>query len=58
VEQGSYTEMYEVLAGFPVRIATRRHIHLDRSSAEFELTQYDVHGHELVKATVEAAVAG
>lgn len=58
VDQGAYTEMYEVLAEFPVRIATRSHIHLDRSRAEFEVTQYDSHGHQLVKGTVEAAVAG
>jgi hypothetical protein len=58
VDQGSYTEIYEVLAGFPVRIATRSHIHLDRSSAEFEVTQYDAHGQEVVKATLQAAVAG
>jgi hypothetical protein len=58
VDQGTYTEMYEVLAGFPVRIATRRQIRLDRSSAEFTVTQYDVHGDELVRTTLEAAVAG
>jgi hypothetical protein len=58
VDQGSYTELYEVLAGLPVRVATRSHVHLNRSSAEFEITQYDAHGRELVKVTVEAAVAG
>lgn len=58
VDQGSYTEMYEVLARLPVRIATMRNVHLDRSSAEFEVKQYDVHGRELVSTTLEAAVAG
>jgi hypothetical protein len=58
VDQGSYTELYEVLAGFPVRVATKRHIQLDRSRAAFEITHYDAHGRELVRATVEAAVAG
>jgi hypothetical protein len=58
VDQGKYTEMYEVLAGLPVRVATRSGVELDRSRAAFEVTQYDAHGKELVRATVEAAVAG
>ncbi|HEY2984381.1 MAG TPA: hypothetical protein VGJ38_09535 [Jatrophihabitantaceae bacterium] len=58
VDQGAYTEMYEVLAGLPVRVATKSHIELGRSGAEFEITQYDAHGRELVRATVDAAVAG
>jgi hypothetical protein len=58
VDQGSFREIYEVLSGMPVRVATNRHVHLDRSSAEFELTQYDVHGRELLSTTMEAAVAG
>jgi hypothetical protein len=58
VDQGPYTEMYEVLAGLPVRVGTQKHIELDRSRATFEITQYDVEGRELVRATVEAGVAG
>jgi hypothetical protein len=58
VDQHSYTEMYEVLSDLPVRIATRHKVHLDRSSAEFDVTQYDVVGRELVSATIEAGVAG
>jgi hypothetical protein len=58
VDQGSYTELYEVLAGFPVRVSTKGNVELDRSRATFNITQYDAHGRELVRATVEAAVAG
>jgi hypothetical protein len=56
VDQGSWSEMYEAAAGLPVRVATRRNIH--GSQARFEITQYDTHGRELVKGTLEAAVAG
>jgi hypothetical protein len=56
VDQGSYHELYEALAGLPVRVATRRKIH--GSQATFDVTQYDVRGRELVKGALEAAVAG
>jgi hypothetical protein len=58
VDQGAYAEIYEVIAAMPVRIATARHIELARARATFDVTQYDVHGRALVKATVEASVAG
>jgi hypothetical protein len=58
VDQGSYTEMYEILARLPVRIASTGHIDNERSRATFAVTQYDVHGKELVKAEIDAAVAG
>lgn len=58
VDQGPYEEMYEVLAGLPVRIASTRNVHLEGSRAAFEITQYDVHGRELVRGRLEAAVAG
>jgi hypothetical protein len=56
IDQGPYAELYEVAAGLPVRVGTRSHIH--SSKADFDVTQYDVHGRELVKARLEAAVAG
>jgi hypothetical protein len=56
VDQGSYEEVYEVLAGLPARVATRRNIHGTR--AGFDVTQYDIHGNELVEGRIEAAVAG
>ena len=58
VDQGRYTEVYEVLAGLPVRIASTRGIQPGRARATFDVTQYDGHGRELVKGKLEAAVAG
>jgi hypothetical protein len=58
VDQGSYTEVYEVLAELPVRIASTRGIQLGRSRASFDVTQYDTDGKELLKGKLEAAVAG
>ena len=58
VDQGGYTELYEVLARLPVRVATERRIDTSRSSAVFEVTQYDTHGRELVRGDLEAFVAG
>jgi len=58
VDQGRYTEIYEVLAGLPVRIGSTRHVNALAARASFEVTQYDVHGRELVRGVLEAAVAG
>ena len=58
VDQGHYIEVYEVLAGLPVRVATSRGIELGRSRATFAVTQYDAAGKALVKGPLEAEVAG
>jgi hypothetical protein len=58
VDQGTYTEVYEVLAGLPVRIASARGIRPGQARATFDVTQYDGHGKELVKGKLEASVAG
>jgi hypothetical protein len=58
VDQGSYTEVYEVLSRLPVRIASARGIQLGRSRATFDVKQYDNHGKELISGKLEAAVAG
>ena len=58
VDQGDYTEIYEVLAGLPVRIASARGVLPGRARASFDVTQYDSHGKELVKGRLEAQVAG
>jgi hypothetical protein len=58
VRQDGYVELYEVVGGLPVRVETTRGIDLEDARAAFELTQYDAQGHELVQATLEAAVAG
>jgi hypothetical protein len=58
VEQAGYVEIYEVLGGLPVRIATSDGVAAHEARATFEVTQYDVGGRELVKGPLEAAVAG
>jgi hypothetical protein len=58
VQQHGYVEVYEVLAGLPVRIATTRGVDLPRSRATLEITQYDLVGRQLARSDMEAAVAG
>jgi hypothetical protein len=58
VDQGAYSELYEVLADLPVRVATNRGIQLGRARARLEVTQYDADGKPLLQGIVEAAVAG
>ena len=58
VDQGSYAELYEVLAALPVRVATREGIELAEARARFRIRQYDASGRELVSGTLEASVAG
>ena len=58
VEQGGYVEVYEALAGLPVRIASTRGIDVREARAVFEITQYDDSGRELVHGKLEAGVAG
>jgi hypothetical protein len=58
VDQGRYTEVYEVLAGLPVRIASTRGIQAARARASFDVRQFDRHGRELIKGKLEAQVAG
>ena len=58
VDQGAFTEIYEVAAGLPVRVASTRNVDRRRSRATFDVTHYDEHGRELLAGKVEAAVAG
>jgi hypothetical protein len=58
VDQGTYTELYEALAGLPVRIASARGVQPSRARATFDVTQYDSRGKELFKGKLEAQVAG
>lgn len=58
VDQGSYTEMYELMGDLPVRIASIRGVRREESRATFKVIQYDVRGRELLKGNLEAAVAG
>ena len=58
VRQEGYVELYEVLAGLPVRVAGSRGVDAENARATLEVAQYDAEGHELVHGTLEAAVAG
>jgi hypothetical protein len=58
VDQGSYTELYEVVGDVPVRVACKRDIQLEQARATFQVSQYDVHGNPLIKGKLEAAVSG
>jgi hypothetical protein len=58
VDQGRYVEIYEVLGRLPVRVSTTRGIDAAQAQATFAVTQYDVHGRELVRQKMEAGVAG
>jgi hypothetical protein len=58
VDQGGYTELYEVLAGLPVRIASTRGISRQAARATFDVRQFDAEGRELVEGELAAAVAG
>jgi hypothetical protein len=58
VDQGGYTELYEVAGRLPVRIASRRGIDREAASATFHVTQYDIRGRELLEGMLEADVAG
>jgi hypothetical protein len=58
IDQGSYTELYEVLGDVPVRVATTRRIQLGQARATFAVTQYDAGGKALIRGDLEAAVAG
>ena len=58
VGQDGYVELYEVLGGLPVRIASTRGIDPESARATFSLIQYDAAGRELVREDLETAVAG
>jgi hypothetical protein len=58
LRQQGYVELYEVLAGLPVRVAGTRGVDVEDARATLEVAQYDAEGHELVHGTLEAAVAG
>ena len=58
VAQHGYVEMYEALAGLPVRIASARGIDPAGARGSFRVRQYDARGRELLRADLEARVAG
>jgi hypothetical protein len=56
--QGSRTELYRVVAGLPVRVASERNVHVSGSSATFFVRQYSATGAVLARQTIVARVAG
>jgi hypothetical protein len=58
VEQDGYIELYEVLAGLPVRVASPRNVSARHARATFAVSQYDLEGRRLVRQDLEVAVAG
>lgn len=57
VAQHGYAEVYEVLAGLPVRV-TSQEVDVQESSATFCVTEHDRDGRLLRRYRVETAVAG
>jgi hypothetical protein len=58
VDQGTYTEVYETLAGLPVRIVSARGVQPSQARATFDVTQYDSNRKEVFKGKLETQVAG
>jgi hypothetical protein len=58
VRQRGYVELYEVLGGLPVRVASTSGIDLGQAGVRLEVAQYDAEGQELVSGELEATVAG
>jgi hypothetical protein len=58
VQQRGYAEVYEVAAGFPIRIATTTSVSLEDSSAAFDLREHDADGNLIRRYELEAFVAG
>jgi len=58
VDRDGYVEVYPVVAGLPVRVATTSGIDVDTSSASFEVSEHDADGKRLRSYTLRARVAG
>ncbi len=58
VEQPGYTEVYEVAARLPVRVATLDGVVYSDFSASFDVLEHDADGRLLRRYRLEAAVAG
>ena len=58
VAQPEYTEVYEVAAGLPVRVATTRGVDDETSSAVFDISEHDAAGKLLRSYELRAQVAG
>jgi hypothetical protein len=58
IHHDGYVELYEVLAGLPVRVSTGDGVDTEKSRAVFAVSEYDAEGRELLATRMEAAVAG
>lgn len=58
IEQGGYTESYEVVGDLPVRVTTTRSIDSENSRARFEVSEHDANGRRLRSYVLDARVAG
>jgi hypothetical protein len=58
VRSNGFAEVYPVLSGLPVRVATTSRIDLDSSSASFDVSEHDAEGQRLRSYTLRARVAG
>ncbi|OFW75691.1 MAG: hypothetical protein A2Y55_10965 [Actinobacteria bacterium RBG_16_68_12] len=57
VEQDGYVEVYETAAGLPIRVTTGD-VDIERSSAEFRISEHGSDGHLIRRYRLEASVAG
>jgi hypothetical protein len=58
VEQPGFTEVYEIAAGLPVRVAMIGEVDLERARAELAISEHDASGALLRRYRLHAAVAG
>jgi hypothetical protein len=58
VRQSGFSEVYEVAAGMPVRIATVSGVDTETSSASFDVSEHDADGRLVEEYELEAFVAG
>lgn len=58
VSRQGFVEVYPVVAGIPVRVATRSGIDVDTSSASFDVSEHDAGGRRLRSYTLRTRVAG
>ena len=58
VGRDDFVEVYPVVAGLPVRVATTSGIDVDTSSASFDVSEHDADGRNLRSYTLRTGVAG
>lgn len=58
VAQQTFSEVYEVAGGLPIRVATTRDVEIEGSRAGFDISEHDASGTLLRRYRLESAVAG